>query len=86
MFSGRQIHPFFMSRKGGKTSQSLTDPESNWSSIGRKEKGVAFNPIHVYENVQVCSPFVFLQLEQRMFFSSSATHANVLRGDFLCKI
>ncbi|XP_047963216.1 uncharacterized protein LOC125207783 isoform X1 [Salvia hispanica] len=52
MFSGRQIHPFFMSRKGGKTSQSLTDPESNWSSIGRKEKGVAFNPIHVYENVQ----------------------------------
>ncbi|XP_042034946.1 uncharacterized protein LOC121781273 isoform X1 [Salvia splendens] len=52
IFSGRQIHPFFLSRKGGKTSQSLTDPESNWSSIERKEKGVAFKPIHVFENVQ----------------------------------
>ncbi|KAL1533632.1 hypothetical protein AAHA92_33492 [Salvia divinorum] len=52
IFSGRQIHPFFMSWKGGKTSQALTDPESNWSSIGRKEKGVAFNPIHVFENVK----------------------------------
>ncbi|KAH6782670.1 hypothetical protein C2S51_007963 [Perilla frutescens var. frutescens] len=52
IFAGRQIHPFFMSRKGGKTSQALTDSESNWSSLGRKEKGIAFNPIHVFENVQ----------------------------------
>lgn len=52
IFAGRQIHPFFMSRKGGKTSQTSTDSESNWFSLGRKEKGIAFNPIHVFENVQ----------------------------------
>ncbi|XP_057795779.1 uncharacterized protein LOC131011898 isoform X2 [Salvia miltiorrhiza] len=52
IFSGRQIHPFFKSWKGGKTSQALTDPESNWSPVERKEKGIAFNPIHVFEDVQ----------------------------------
>ncbi|KAI3464505.1 hypothetical protein Pfo_021168 [Paulownia fortunei] len=52
IFAGRQIHPFFTSWKGGKSSQDLTDSESKWSSFDRKEKGIAFNLIHVFEDVE----------------------------------
>ncbi|KAL0351483.1 UNVERIFIED_CONTAM: ATPase family AAA domain-containing protein 5 [Sesamum calycinum] len=52
IFAGRQIHPFFTSWKAGKTSQDLTDSESKLSSFERKDKGITFNPIHVFENVE----------------------------------
>ncbi|KAL3840005.1 hypothetical protein ACJIZ3_024596 [Penstemon smallii] len=52
IFAGRQIHPFFTSRKGGKVSQDSTDTESNWFSFEKKEKCISFNPIHVFENVE----------------------------------
>ncbi|KAK6132006.1 hypothetical protein DH2020_034232 [Rehmannia glutinosa] len=52
IFAGRQIHPFFTSWKGVKSSQDLTDSESKWSSFERKEKGIAFNNIHVFEDVE----------------------------------
>ncbi|XP_011069547.1 uncharacterized protein LOC105155376 isoform X2 [Sesamum indicum] len=52
IFAGRQIHPFFTSWKAGKTSQDLTDSESKLSSFERKDKGISFNPIHVFENVE----------------------------------
>ncbi|GFP89794.1 ATPase family aaa domain-containing protein 5 [Phtheirospermum japonicum] len=51
VFGGKQIHPFFTSWKGGKSSQDLTDSESKWPSQ-RKEKGIAFNLIHVFEDVE----------------------------------
>ncbi|KAG8378276.1 hypothetical protein BUALT_Bualt08G0120700 [Buddleja alternifolia] len=52
IFAGKQIHPFFKSWKGGKTTQELTDSESKWCSSERKERGITFNPIHVFENVE----------------------------------
>ncbi|KAL3638815.1 hypothetical protein CASFOL_016722 [Castilleja foliolosa] len=51
VFGGKQIHPFFTSWKAGKSSQDLTDSESKWSSQ-KKEKGIAFNHIHVFEDVE----------------------------------
>ncbi|KAL0438091.1 UNVERIFIED_CONTAM: ATPase family AAA domain-containing protein 5 [Sesamum latifolium] len=52
IFAGRQIHPFFTSWKAGKTSQDLTDSESKLSSFERKDKGITFNAIHVFDNVE----------------------------------
>ncbi|KAL6525090.1 hypothetical protein OROMI_030683 [Orobanche minor] len=52
VFAGRQIHPFFTSWKGGKSSQDLTDSESKCFSFERKQKGIAFNLIHVFEDVE----------------------------------
>ncbi|CAA2949361.1 Hypothetical predicted protein [Olea europaea subsp. europaea] len=50
IFAGRQIHPFFTSRKVGKTCQEPNDMENAW--LERKEKEIAFSPIHVFENVE----------------------------------
>ncbi|KAL8485596.1 hypothetical protein ACS0TY_027763 [Phlomoides rotata] len=52
IFAGRQIHPFFTSRKGGKSSQEFSNSESKWTPSGIKEKGIAFNPIHVFEDLE----------------------------------
>ncbi|KAL2467727.1 P-loop containing nucleoside triphosphate hydrolase superfamily protein [Forsythia ovata] len=52
IFFGRQIHPFFTSRKVGKMCQEPIDMESTWFSLERKEKGNTFSPIHVFENVE----------------------------------
>ncbi|KAL3641271.1 hypothetical protein CASFOL_016239 [Castilleja foliolosa] len=51
IYGGKQIHPFFTSLKGGKSSQDLTDSESKCPSQ-RKEKGTAFNPIHLFEDFE----------------------------------
>ncbi|KAL8059670.1 hypothetical protein ABFX02_03G101700 [Erythranthe guttata] len=52
IFAGKQIHPFFKSWKGGKSGQDLTDSETKLTSFERREKSIAFNPIHVFENVE----------------------------------
>ncbi|EYU22957.1 hypothetical protein MIMGU_mgv1a020951mg [Erythranthe guttata] len=56
IFAGKQIHPFFKSWKGGKSGQDLTDSETKLTSFERREKGIAFNPIHVFENVEYSVP------------------------------
>ncbi|GER37747.1 replication factor C large subunit [Striga asiatica] len=56
VFSGRQIHPFFTSWKGGKSSQDMSDSDSKCSSFERKEKGISFNLIHVFEDVEGDQP------------------------------
>ncbi|CAA0809944.1 P-loop containing nucleoside triphosphate hydrolases superfamily protein [Striga hermonthica] len=56
VFSGRQIHPFFTSWKGGKSSQDMIDSDSKCSSFERKEKGFSFNPIHVFEDAEGDQP------------------------------
>ncbi|XP_073315237.1 uncharacterized protein [Primulina huaijiensis] len=52
IFAGKQVHPFFTSWKSGKNNQDLTGSDSKWSFFEKKEKGVIFNPIHVFENVE----------------------------------
>ncbi|XP_051139529.1 uncharacterized protein LOC127257195 isoform X2 [Andrographis paniculata] len=52
MFSGRPIHPFFMSRKGRKIDQDIADSEIKGWSSEIKRIGTTFNPIHVYENYE----------------------------------
>lgn len=55
IFAGRRLHPFFSSRKGGKTNQNLTDLESKCFSFEKKESDITLKPIHVFENVEVSS-------------------------------
>lgn len=52
IFAGKQVHPFFTSWKSGKNNQDLTGSDSKWSYFQKKEKGIIFNPIHVFENVE----------------------------------
>lgn len=53
LYGGRQIHPFFSSRKTVKSTQERTDEESNWSPVNKKGKSFTFSPIHVFEQVKV---------------------------------
>ncbi|XP_073124671.1 uncharacterized protein [Henckelia pumila] len=52
IFAGKQVHPFFTSRKSGKGNQDLTGSDSKLSFFEKKEKDIIFNPIHVFENVE----------------------------------
>ncbi|XP_057490564.1 uncharacterized protein LOC130776382 [Actinidia eriantha] len=52
IFGGRQIHPFFSSRKMAKNSQEIIDVERNWCSAERKDPSTSLCPIHVFEKVQ----------------------------------
>nr|CAN67425.1 hypothetical protein VITISV_006652 [Vitis vinifera] len=52
MFAGRQLHPFFSSWKVGKRCNETTDPENMGCLIEKKDKGITFGPIHVFERIQ----------------------------------
>ncbi|KAK1384333.1 AAA domain-containing protein [Heracleum sosnowskyi] len=52
LYGGKQIHPFFSSRKTVKRTQERTDEESNSSSVDKKGKSFTFSPIHVFEQVK----------------------------------
>ncbi|XP_039010889.1 uncharacterized protein LOC120139838 [Hibiscus syriacus] len=49
MFAGKQIHPFFTSRKVGKRSQETAEAGSNNCLLNISNKGIDIGPIHVYE-------------------------------------
>lgn len=49
MFAGRQIHPFFSSRRSGKKCQEATETEGNPCSSDRKSQGITLGPIHIFE-------------------------------------
>ncbi|XP_017243940.1 uncharacterized protein LOC108215858 [Daucus carota subsp. sativus] len=51
IYGGRQIHPFFSSRKMVKRNQNGTD-ENNWSLVDKKDKSITVRPIHVFEQVK----------------------------------
>lgn len=53
MFAGRQIHPFFSSRKTSKKNQEVIEVEDRQSPICRKNKEVTCGPIHVFERMPV---------------------------------
>ncbi|KAL9234676.1 hypothetical protein vseg_009519 [Gypsophila vaccaria] len=50
IFAGKQIHPFFSSRKSGKKNQEVVEVESYGCSDKWKERDAEFNPIHVFED------------------------------------
>ncbi|XWS25152.1 hypothetical protein CRYUN_Cryun27aG0046100 [Craigia yunnanensis] len=49
MFEGRQIHPFFASRKAGKRNQETAEVGKNGFLLDRSNKGINIGPIHVFE-------------------------------------
>lgn len=54
MFAGRQIHPFFSSRKVGKKFQEPAESELSLCAAKRKdEEVITYAPIHVFENIPV---------------------------------
>ncbi|XP_061363887.1 uncharacterized protein LOC133307395 [Gastrolobium bilobum] len=52
MFAGRQIHPFFSSRKVGKKVHDLDESGSNSCTAKSEDERVTCGPIHVFENIQ----------------------------------
>ncbi|KAK1386884.1 putative P-loop containing nucleoside triphosphate hydrolases superfamily protein [Heracleum sosnowskyi] len=52
IYGGKQIHPFFSSRKMVKRNQEEADGENNWSSLDKKDKSITLRPIHVFEQVK----------------------------------
>lgn len=53
MFAGRQIHPFFSSRKVEKKVQESADSECSVSAAKRENKRTNCGPIHVFEDFRV---------------------------------
>ncbi|KAL8133734.1 hypothetical protein AgCh_008972 [Apium graveolens] len=51
IYGGKQIHPFFSSRKMVKRNHEEAD-ENNLSSLGKKDKNITLGPIHVFEQVK----------------------------------
>lgn len=50
MSAGKQLHPFFSSRKGGKKNQEAAKENGSFQEQGKDQIG----PIHVFERFQVC--------------------------------
>ncbi|PWA92896.1 P-loop containing nucleoside triphosphate hydrolases superfamily protein [Artemisia annua] len=49
IFAGKQIHPFFSSRKFGKKNTENTSTENNWCHVERKGGNNDFSPVHIFE-------------------------------------
>ncbi|XP_052201020.1 uncharacterized protein LOC127807329 isoform X2 [Diospyros lotus] len=49
IFGGRQMHPFFSSRKIAKKNQEVVDVESYQCCVERKDISTTFSPVHVFE-------------------------------------
>nr|GEV00534.1 P-loop containing nucleoside triphosphate hydrolases superfamily protein [Tanacetum cinerariifolium] len=49
IFAGKQIHPFFSSRKFGKKNTENTVTENNWCHVERKGGNNDFSPVHIFE-------------------------------------
>ncbi|XP_022768200.1 uncharacterized protein LOC111312307 isoform X2 [Durio zibethinus] len=52
MFAGRQIHPFFKSRKTRKRGRETAEVGSFDCLLDRSNKGINIGPIHVFERTQ----------------------------------
>ncbi|KAA8546400.1 hypothetical protein F0562_002861 [Nyssa sinensis] len=74
IFAGRQIHPFFSSRKISKRNQETVTVENKWYSVERKEKSITFRPIHVFEKAQ--DDAVSLDWGNWMFIEGSFINTN----------
>ncbi|KAG9149166.1 hypothetical protein Leryth_003167 [Lithospermum erythrorhizon] len=51
MYAGKQVHPFFMSRKVDKRNQDMVD-ETDQPFIEKEGKEINIYPIHVYEKLE----------------------------------
>nr|GLL44461.1 uncharacterized protein LOC109177240 [Ipomoea trifida] len=52
MYAGKEIHPFFSSRKIGKRKNEVINLEKKWSTPEEEEKTHTLVPIHVLETVE----------------------------------
>lgn len=59
MSAGKQLHPFFLSWKGGKKNQEAAAAAAAENGGGSQEQGkdkfvTTIGPIHVFERFEVC--------------------------------
>ncbi|CAM8942756.1 unnamed protein product [Rhodiola kirilowii] len=72
IFAGKQVHPFFSSRKSSKVTQGTTDAEASSCARDKNNSSQSLGPIHVFDSAQDGTPALDWSrwaFSERSFFS-----------------